>query len=186
MKNAFVIIAIMTSGIVHASDVPFQKIVGEYKISACSGTAEGRMTDALQQLGNGVNPCDTFDAVTVSVNGLVGVISLHKSHDKINAELKAVEGKSLAEINAVLAHSGMFAAYGVGQSVSAPGIQTNYSETDSDLTFSSVTDIAGSKTSVRISFQTDSSGQRVMTIKDSLQYSDGQSSGLDLTGSISQ
>ncbi len=188
MKNVIVVsIALMTATITQASEIPFQKLAGKHKISACSAGAEGRMLSALQEGGNGANPCDTFDEVVISAVGTLGFVSLHKSADKVNSEVKVVEGKSLAELNAVLARTGLVAAYGANsQVINMPEMQVSYSETDTNMTYSSVTSIGEIKTSVQVSFQADSSGKILMSIQDSQKYSGGDGSGLNFTGTISQ
>ncbi|MBC7421487.1 MAG: hypothetical protein H7328_12240 [Bdellovibrio sp.] len=186
-KIITVLLAVMTSAITHASEIPFQKLAGKHKISDCSAVAEGRMLNALQEGGNGANPCDTFDEVVILAVGTIGFVSLHKSADKVNSEVKAVEGKSLAELNAVLARTGLVAAYGVNsQAINMPEMQVSYSETDTNMTYSSVTNIGETKTSVQVSFQADSSGKILMNIKDSEKYSGGDGSELSFTGTISQ
>jgi len=189
MKNIIItaVMTIMTSTITLASEIPFQKIAGKHKVSDCSAVAEGRMLRALQEGGNGANPCDTFDEVLISTVGTLGFISLHKSAEKVNIEVKAVEGKSLAEINSALARTGLVATYFANsQLINTPEIQVTYAETDTNMTYSSIANIGANKMSVEISFHVDSSGRILMDIKDSQKYSDGAGSALVFTGAISQ
>ena len=188
LKNVFIVaVAVMTSTTLYAADIPFQKIAGKYKVSACSGAAEGNLLNTIQEHGNGANPCDSFDEVVISSSGTMGAVTLHKSSEKVNSELKAVEGKSMDKINAVLAHSGLFVSFGADEhSVDVPGIKTSYVETENNFIFSSITDIGESKSSTNIWFQIDSSGNVLMGIKHSEQNSLGTVSKFNFAGTISK